>query len=103
MKIKVLAVINMYPYENYPYYGIFVKEQLEMLEEFGIEIDMLFLNGKKNKFNYLKGIFQILKRVRKEMTILLPGIKPESWPRRMNLLQSVRIIKQKILSQEKFL
>jgi len=66
MKIKVLAVINMYPYENYPYYGIFVKEQLEMLEEFGIEIDMLFLNGKKNKFNYLKGIFQILKRVRKE-------------------------------------
>ena len=66
MKIKVLAVINMYPYENHPYYGIFVKEQLEMLEEFGIEFDMLFLNGKKNKFNYLRGIFQILKKVRKE-------------------------------------
>jgi glycosyltransferase involved in cell wall biosynthesis len=64
MKIKVLAIINMYPYENYPYYGIFVKEQLDMLKVFGIEIDILFLNGKKSKFNYLKGIFQVLKRVR---------------------------------------
>jgi glycosyltransferase involved in cell wall biosynthesis len=64
MKIKVLAVINMYPYENNPYYGIFVKEQLEILEEFGIEIDIMFVNGKKNKLNYLKGIFHLFKRVR---------------------------------------
>ena len=64
MRIKVLAIINMYPYENYPYYGIFVKEQLEMLREFGIKIDILFLNGKKSKLNYLKGIVQVLKRVR---------------------------------------
>ena len=71
MSIKVLAVTNMYPYENNPYYGIFVKEQLELLGEFGVEIDLLFINGKKTKLNYFKGLFQILHKVRKKKYDLL--------------------------------
>ena len=64
MKIKVLALTNMYPYENHPYYGIFVKEQLDLLRESGIIIDVLFINGKQSKLNYLTGLFQILSKVK---------------------------------------
>lgn len=42
-----------------------------MLEEFGVEIDLLFINGKKTKLNYFKGLFQILHKVRKKKYDLL--------------------------------
>ncbi len=62
--MKVLAITNMYPYEENPHYGIFVKEQLERLETHGVEIDVLFINGQRSKLNYLKGVFEVRRKVK---------------------------------------
>lgn len=52
--MNVLVFTNMYPYPAKPYYGIFVREQVESLKNMGIEIDVLFINGENSKFNYIK-------------------------------------------------
>ena len=59
--IKVLTVTNMWPIDEYPYFGIFVKEQVEGLNKFYPEIDnkIMFIQGYKNRINYLKSIFEI--------------------------------------------
>jgi glycosyltransferase involved in cell wall biosynthesis len=66
MEIRVLAITNMYPYYSNPCYGIFVKEQLDMLNKFGVYIEVLFINGKESKLNYFKGLFELLHKVRTE-------------------------------------
>lgn len=56
--MKVLVVTNMYPNSEQPAFGTFVKDQVEALRQAGIEIDVLFVNGRKHKSNYLWGIFR---------------------------------------------
>jgi teichuronic acid biosynthesis glycosyltransferase TuaC len=51
--MKVLIVTNMYPIPEMPFFGTFVKEQVESLRKEGIELDVLFVNGSKNTLNYL--------------------------------------------------
>lgn len=60
---KLLAITNMYPDLESPYYGIFVKEQLDAIEKLDIfQIDLYYINAKKNgKFEYIKSIFNITK------------------------------------------
>ncbi|GAH31707.1 unnamed protein product, partial [marine sediment metagenome] len=60
--MKFLVLTNMYPYEGDPSYGIFVKEQVDALEREGIKVDVLFINGRRNKLNYISGIIQFLRR-----------------------------------------
>jgi teichuronic acid biosynthesis glycosyltransferase TuaC len=50
---KVLIITNMYPTTEMPFFGTFVKEQVDSLKNKGIDIDVLFVNGKKNRLNYL--------------------------------------------------
>ena len=59
--MKILIVTNMWPTPEHPYYGIFVKEQLEGINKYNPEIDIKvwFINGLKYKFNYFLSIFQI--------------------------------------------
>ena len=59
--MKVLTITNMWPCPEAPYYGIFVKEQVESLKKHHPEVDneVLFINGKKSKLNYILSIFQI--------------------------------------------
>jgi glycosyltransferase involved in cell wall biosynthesis len=59
--MKILIVTNMWPIPSHQYYGIFVKEQIECLEKnySDLHTDVFFINGKKNKFNYLLSIFKI--------------------------------------------
>jgi len=63
--MKVLYITNMYPTSDRPYYGIFVKEQIEFLRKNeDIEIKVLILNNKNNfkkYFNFKK----ILKFIQK--------------------------------------
>jgi teichuronic acid biosynthesis glycosyltransferase TuaC len=54
--MKVLVVTNMYPTEYWPSNGIFVQEQVEALRKEGVDIDVLFINGKRHKLNYFLGI-----------------------------------------------
>jgi len=57
--MKVLVVTNMYPNPENPAYGIFVQEQVRSLREAGVEVDVLFVNGRKSRWNYLWGFFSL--------------------------------------------
>ena len=51
--MKVLVITNMYPSPDMPFFGTFVKDQVESLRVEGVDIDILFVNGVKSAFNYL--------------------------------------------------
>jgi len=51
--MKVLVVTNMYPTSEGSSLGIFVKGQVESLRKEGVDIDVFFVNGRKNTLNYL--------------------------------------------------
>ncbi|MBU2009446.1 MAG: glycosyltransferase [Chloroflexi bacterium] len=61
--MKVLVVTNMYPNPEQPAGGIFVQEQVRSLRETGIEVDVLFVNGRKSRWNYLWGFFRLWARL----------------------------------------
>ncbi len=56
--MRVLVVTNMYPNPEQPAFGTFVKDQVEALRQAGVAVDVLFINGRKDKLNYLWGIFR---------------------------------------------
>lgn len=64
--MKVLMVTNMYPTSDNPGYGIFVKTQIDSIVAEGVEVDILFINGKSSTFNYLRGIFHLHSRLRRD-------------------------------------
>ncbi|HEY40925.1 MAG TPA: glycosyltransferase family 4 protein [Dehalococcoidia bacterium] len=57
--MKVLVLTNMYPTPDMPILGSFVRDQVEALRKEGIDIDVFFVNGRKNKLNYVWGIFRL--------------------------------------------
>jgi glycosyltransferase involved in cell wall biosynthesis len=58
--MKALFITNMYPTAKYPNYGIHVKEQIDTIVDFfNIEHDVLFINGKKSRLNYLFSAFRL--------------------------------------------
>jgi len=57
--MKILIVTNMYPCPEQPAFGTFVKDQVESLERVGINVDILFVNGRRCVLNYLWGIFRL--------------------------------------------
>lgn len=63
--MKILYVTNMYPVHDYPSFGIHVKEQIESIAKLkNIESDMIFIDGRYKKLNYIKSIFSIKKKLR---------------------------------------
>lgn len=64
--MRVLVVTNMYPQPDRPALGTFVKDQVDAVRRQGAEVDVLFIDGPKNRLNYLWGVFkfwrQLLKR-----------------------------------------
>jgi glycosyltransferase involved in cell wall biosynthesis len=61
---RVLVVTNLWPTEADPSYGSFVKAQMDSLGPLGVKYDVLFVNGRESKWNYLRGIFQMRRLVR---------------------------------------
>jgi len=61
--MRVLILTNMYPTTEYPFYGIFVKEQVESLREEGIFVDIFFINGRRNKLNYFLAVPRLVKKL----------------------------------------
>jgi glycosyltransferase involved in cell wall biosynthesis len=53
----------MYPSEKSLSFGIFIEEQVMSLRKEGVEVDVLFVDGTKNKLNYLWGIFRLWGRL----------------------------------------
>ncbi|HEX8608112.1 MAG TPA: glycosyltransferase, partial [Pedobacter sp.] len=58
--MKILFITNMYPVEDYIYFGIHVKEQIEAIAKHApIEKEVYFINGRENKWNYFSSIGKI--------------------------------------------
>lgn len=61
--MKVLAVTNMYPTQDMPAFGTFIESEVESLRREGINVDVLFINGRKSTINYLWGIPRLWARL----------------------------------------
>lgn len=61
--MRVLALTNMYPYEGNLSYGTFVKGQIDHIRDYGVEVDVLFINGLQSKMRYLTGIIDLYKEI----------------------------------------
>lgn len=60
--IHVLHVTNAYPYPAVPEYGVFVKEQIESLDQARIRSSILFINGREDgKSTYLSAVGRVRK------------------------------------------
>jgi glycosyltransferase involved in cell wall biosynthesis len=57
---RVLVVTNMWPTEEKPTYGIFVKRQVDSLLEAGLRCDVLFIHGYRSRLAYLLGALKLL-------------------------------------------
>lgn len=53
--MRVLVVTNLYPHEADRSFGTFVYEQVRALRALGVEMDVLFINGRASRWNYLSG------------------------------------------------
>lgn len=63
--MQVLILTNMYPTDEEPSFGTFVRDQVDHLRATGVEIDILFINGRKSRWGYLWGVFRFWKRLRR--------------------------------------
>lgn len=61
---RVLVVTNMWPNEADPSYGSFVQDQMESLRPLGVEYDVLFINGRISRWNYLRAVGELRRRLR---------------------------------------
>ncbi|EOZ96372.1 glycosyltransferase, putative [Indibacter alkaliphilus LW1] len=64
---KILFVTNMYPFDKKPYFGIFIKEQIDELKKsFSFDHEVYFINGLyKSKLEYLRSILRVPQVIRK--------------------------------------
>ncbi len=51
--MRVLVFTNMYPTPARPFYGSFVHDEVQALRDAGVQADVLFVDGRSNKLNYL--------------------------------------------------
>jgi teichuronic acid biosynthesis glycosyltransferase TuaC len=61
--MKVLVVTHMYPSQQHPYWGVFVKEQVVSLQREGVDVDVLHIDTKRTKWLYPWGFVLLLKQV----------------------------------------
>jgi glycosyltransferase involved in cell wall biosynthesis len=52
--MKVLAVTNMYPTAAEPWFGCFVRDQVEDLRALGLEVDVLPFDGRRDRLEYAR-------------------------------------------------
>jgi teichuronic acid biosynthesis glycosyltransferase TuaC len=63
--VKVLVVTNMYPTLEQPAFGTFVRDQVDALRRKGVDIDLLFIDGRKGNLSYVGGAFRTWGRLLK--------------------------------------
>ncbi len=61
--LKVLVVTNLWPSETDPGYGSFVQAQMESLRPLGVEFDVLFVDGRASRWNYLRAIPRLRRKL----------------------------------------
>ena len=55
-------VTNMYPTPDRPYSGSFIKSQIDSIQKEGVEIEIVCIDAKTNRFDYIRGWYQIFKK-----------------------------------------
>ena len=50
--IRILYITNMYPQEPGSHSGIFVEQEINKLRKLDLTIDLIYVNGQKNKLSY---------------------------------------------------
>lgn len=66
-ELRVLVFTNMYPTPDAPFYGSFVRDEVEALRRSGLDVDLYFVNGRARKANYFgmpAGFFRRIRRTR---------------------------------------
>ena len=59
--MKVLQITTNYPTKKNPIFGIFMKEQVDSLEQFGVENTIFFSNGSESKYGKFVHLCSVLK------------------------------------------
>src|SRR6516162_1644042 len=62
--MRVLFLTNMYPTSGEPWFGSFVKELADGLENIGVEVEVLQFDGRRDRWNYLRACTATRARVR---------------------------------------
>ena len=52
--MNVLVVTNMYPTSAEPWFGSFVRDQVEDLRTLGLDVEVLSFDGRKNRSEYAR-------------------------------------------------
>jgi glycosyltransferase involved in cell wall biosynthesis len=63
--LKILIATNMFPTEQRPYLGIFVREQADSLRALGHEVDVAAHVAEDTRWNYWKGLWALRHRLRR--------------------------------------
>lgn len=61
--MKVLVATAMYPSPERPFFGAFIRSQVEALTEAGVDLEVLVLDGQNRKLIYPKGVLQLRRRL----------------------------------------
>jgi glycosyltransferase involved in cell wall biosynthesis len=64
--MKVLTLTNMYPTPDEPWFGCFVKDQVEDLRASGVEIEVVNIDARRDRTAYLTGVRRVRKLVAAE-------------------------------------
>ncbi|MGZ6562296.1 MAG: glycosyltransferase [Solirubrobacteraceae bacterium] len=63
--MRVLIVTNMYPTSAEPWFGCFVKEQVDDLHELGVELELIHFDGRSDRRAYLRASREVHSRLRR--------------------------------------
>jgi glycosyltransferase involved in cell wall biosynthesis len=63
--LRVLFVTNMWPDEERPWYGTFIKTQADSLERIGVELDVLPIRGYASKRAYADAVGELRRMTRR--------------------------------------
>jgi len=69
--MRILVVTNMYPTEEDPSYGIFVRDHVESLRAHRITVDVFFTNGRESRSAYISRLAALAKTLRGEEYALI--------------------------------
>jgi teichuronic acid biosynthesis glycosyltransferase TuaC len=54
--MRILHLTNMYPDERRPFWGMFVRSQVEALRDLGVAGEVHLVDGRSSRLNYLRGM-----------------------------------------------
>src|SRR5262249_50352067 len=62
--VKLLVLTNMYPTPGNPSFGTFVRRQVEALSALGCKQDLMIIESKKSRMEYLRGIVRVRRAIK---------------------------------------